>query len=148
MKDNEKFNLTTCLTPVSPSAKAVLDTLTEGLTDIEHHTKFDNGGACIMPVSVECIGEIEAGKLFSVAHYYTQNSDLMRDPEITFLKDGDANYYPLSYQQDNLAMYQEAVSLEYGEIGAVKLKTQKRIAQFCGTWMKNIKDQQLRDREE
>ena len=44
----------------------------------------------------------------SVAHYYTQNGDLMRDPEMVFEVGPDGAFHPVSYQQDNLGIYQEA----------------------------------------
>ena len=142
MTDQQTVHLKTILTPVCGTGIGVLDTLTEGLTSIEDHTIFENASA-FMPVSVECIGAVEYGKLYSVAHYYKQNGDLMRDPEIVFLKDCAAQYYPISYQQDGLGLYQEVVRFE-GDIINVQTKTQKSIARFCTTWMANIYEQQFR----
>lgn len=143
---NRKSNPNPLMTSVSKSAKHVLDRLTEGLTRLGAATKLDNAPGLFMALHVECIGQVTEGKLYSVAHYYEQNGDLMRDPDIVFLKDREANYYPVSYQQDGLGIYQEAVIFEAGAIKSVQSKTQRDIASFCTMWMNNIHDQQLRDR--
>jgi len=118
--------------PVNKRGCAVLDILTAGLDHIEDHRKIDNNGedSGIMAVHVECIGEIEGmGLLYSVAHYYKQCGDLMRDPEMTFIKMRDGKYY------------QESV--EFGHSNCqVRPKMQKDHAVFAGTWMQNIKQQQ------
>ena len=50
---------------------------------------------------LETIGENE----YSIAHYYTQNGDRMRDPEITFMLDDTQRcIYALSYTQDNMGI--------------------------------------------
>ena len=67
---------------VGKFAEQILKTLVEALKDVEDHKKVDNSGGAFMPVSVEFIGKCRLGDLFSVAHYYEQNGDLMRDPEM------------------------------------------------------------------
>jgi hypothetical protein len=56
-----------------------------------------------MAVIVEEVGGAEIGEiigtLYSVAHYYQQHDDLMRDPEMVFFKGPDGRYYPIMYQQ-------------------------------------------------
>jgi len=48
-----------------------------------------------MDLTIEKIAE---GKL-SVAHYFKQNGDMMRDPEVVFDVDGDG-WTPVTYRQD------------------------------------------------
>ena len=95
-------------------------------------------GGAIMPVSVECIG----ADLFSVAHYYEQNGDLMADPEMVFWRRGAA-FYPVHFQQDNLGIYRECLWFDdAGGPARVAPKEQRDQAAFAGTWMRNIRAQQ------
>jgi len=87
-----------------------------------------------MPLVVEKIGDNE----YSLAHYYEQNGDLMCDPEITI------RVYPsmkmveaLTYQQDNLGIYQEV----YPEPGKFYPHLKRELNSFLGMWLRNLKDQ-------
>ncbi|EMA49108.1 hypothetical protein C451_19513 [Halococcus thailandensis JCM 13552] len=42
----------------------------------------------------------------SVAHYYTQRGDLMRDPEIVFRIEENDSWTAVEYQQDDCGIYQ------------------------------------------
>ncbi len=79
---------------------------------------------------LEAIGSQE----YSIAHYYMQNGDCMRDPEITFMPDDtDQSIYALSYTQDNMGIYYET-----GD------RTEKQIEdlmKFFDQWLTNIKNQ-------
>lgn len=79
---------------------------------------------------LETIGENE----YSIAHYYTQNGDRMRDPEITFMVDDtEHSIYALSYTQDNMGIYYET-----GD------RTEEQIEELMGffnQWLTNIKQQ-------
>jgi len=126
---------------LSKPASAVMDQLTHGLR-LGDHTKIDNTGGTFMAVSVENIGRTDQGALFSVAHYYEQNGDLMRDPEMVFLK-RNGKYYPVTFQQDgSLGFYQEAIEIRGGKvIGYYPPVLQEQVS-FAQMWMKNIKEQQ------
>jgi hypothetical protein len=78
--------------------------------------------------------------LVSVAHYYVQNGDMMRDPEMTFEVDG-ANFWPVSFQQDSLGLYQEACFV--GESGAtlVRPRLLKDLQKFARSWNMNLRAQ-------
>jgi hypothetical protein len=80
--------------------------------------------------------------LYSVAHYYEQMGDLMKDPDMVFLKGADGNYYPIEFQQDNLGIYQCAVEWDSGAIKGYSPAMQKDMASFAGDWMRNIRFQQ------
>ena len=122
---------------------AVLDILTCGLNSVGSHRKFDKGeSSAIMAVNVECIGEIEGlGLLYSVAHYYEQFGDLMRDPDMVFIKLSNGRYYPTEYRQDGTGIHQASIEFE-GSVMMVRPKMQKDHAIFAGSWMRTIKQQQ------
>jgi len=77
------------LLKLSPQAEAVMDTPTAGMT-VSDHKKIDNAEGTIMALHVECIGKCNLGSIFSLAHYYEQHGDLMRDPEMLFIEAEDA----------------------------------------------------------
>ena len=121
-------------------ATAIFGKLTEGLTKIGDHRKISNATG-FMPVSVEIVGSAPAGKIVAVAHYYEQNRDLMADPDMTFVV-ADEGIFPLTYQQDNLGIYQEAGRFE-GSTLRVNPRLQSQLAKFANQWMRNIEDQQF-----
>ena len=126
---------------INQKAKAVMDRLTSGITEENSYTRIDNNKpeSGIMAVIVEWVGDCKLGDIFSIAHYYEQNSDLMSDPEMTFLKAQDGRYYPLSYKLDSLGVYREGVIWEDGEPSKINVREQRDEATFTGTWMENIK---------
>lgn len=74
------------------------------------------------------------GGEYSIAHYYTQNGDAMRDPEITFSVDVEnKSVTPLSYLQDAMDIYYETSGRSLAQI--------KDLEQFWCQWMKNIEMQ-------
>lgn len=129
--------------PLNEKATVVMNILTEGLNEPGDHKKIDNGGKSIMPVCIECIEETKHGKIFSVTHYYTQEGDLMSDPDMTFLQ-VSGHYIPMSYQQDGLGIFQRAVWFEgaQGEVVNFHPKMQEDLTSFANLWMRNIREQQ------
>lgn len=73
------------LRPVSQSAETVLEQLVEPLDEPGASRKVDNASGAFMCVCVERVEETQYGPVFSVAHYYEQNGDLVPDPDVTFL---------------------------------------------------------------
>jgi hypothetical protein len=122
-------------------AEAIFCKLTGNTQKVGDHHKWDNANGAFMAVCVEIIGKTGLGPLISVAHYYEQNSDWMKDPDVVFLLGADLHVYPISYQQDNLGLYQEAAVVEDGQ-WKVRPKLQADICRFCNQWMRNIKEQQ------
>jgi hypothetical protein len=51
-----------------------------------------------MPVCVERVEDTSHGPVFSIAHYYEQEGDIVPDPDVTLLRAADGEFYPLSYQ--------------------------------------------------
>ena len=130
---------------LNKQAKAVMDKLTEGLNGTAR--KIDNNKS-FMAVHVEEIATIEHspnGPVFSVAHYYKQNGDLMSDPDMTFLKGITGEWFPLSFQQDGgFPIYQEVIAETFddGRIKSYRPKLSADLTSFANTWMRNIKKQQ------
>jgi hypothetical protein len=101
--------------------------------------KIENEG--FMPLVIEWIGQGPNGSNFiSVAHYYEQNGDLMRDPEMVFLVACDI-WTPYSYQQDNLGLYQQAMDIEGNEVRRIYPKVSKDLRQFSAFWDRNLRSQ-------
>lgn len=55
------------------------------------------------------IEKIDDNRL-SVAHYYRQRGDLMRDPEIVFRIQEDGTWMPILYRNDGLGIHEHDVS--------------------------------------
>jgi len=125
---------------IGQSARAVLERLVGGLDDLGANSKIDNTNGEFMPVCVERVEETTHGSVFSVAHYYEQNGDLVADPDVTLLRAADGDFYPLSYQ--DARAYRRAVELEPdGEVRA-NPRQQADLARFVDGWMSNVKSQQ------
>ena len=72
--------------------------------------------------------EVTPEGFVSVAHYFTQNGDAMRDPEIVF---NPANWLAVEYTQDSLGIYQRVKEGYYSP----------SLEAFCKTWAHNLKEQ-------
>jgi len=138
---------------LNKTATSVMDRLTDGLVQPGDNKVFDAHGYSekwdggIMAVHVEHIGYAENQPdfpLFSVAHYYKQFGDMMRDPEMVFLRFPGNKYIPISYEQSGLGIYQTSVSFSSRDYSCVQFKSKMQAdqASFANTWMKNIREQQ------
>ncbi|EIE01477.1 DUF6908 domain-containing protein [Leptospira licerasiae] len=85
----------------------------------------------------------------SVAHYYEQNGDLMRDPEIVFEIEQKTDetgkneqiFHPVEYWQDGLPFLNgPVVWIEDGKI-LCKPNSITSIKSFAKTWDQNLKSQ-------
>lgn len=100
-----------------------------------------------MRLVIEGIGTSPDGRqLVSVAHYYYQNGDAMRDPEMVFLVDlemagiarGVDGWFPVSYQQDGIGSFAQ-VAIEWREGKMFKRpKLERDLKLFSRTWNRNI----------
>jgi len=127
---------------INQRAKKVMDVLTGYIDGANDHKKIDNTKGTFMPVYVEHVNNCKLGQIFSIAHYYEQNGDLMRDPDMEFIKGGDGEYYPISFWQDAPIIRDEPVTWKDGEMVGYNEKRQAALVTFANTWMKNIKVQQ------
>lgn len=106
----EPINLQDALMPTVEKiieAHGGMDWLKEG--PLSNYIRLENPP--YMRLVIEHIGPGPRGHdSLSVAHYYEQNGDAMRDPEIVF-EVTDDGWEPVSYLQDGLGVYREAVEL-------------------------------------
>jgi len=99
-----------------------------------------------MRLVIEHIGEGLRGlPAIAVAHYYEQNGDAMRDPEIVFEVNPDVwktgEWTPVSYRQDNLDIYHEAVYLIDTGKPMIRPKLLRHLKAFAREWDTNIERQ-------
>lgn len=113
----------------------------DGLNKPGEGKKINNAEDIFMPVHIDYLWQNEHGKHYALAHYYTQNGDLMSDPEITFLVTDEA-IFPMSFRQDGLGIHQIALIADDGEAIRINIRLQSDLARFANQWMKNIKEQQ------
>jgi hypothetical protein len=125
------------LSVLSRAAATVLDHLTDGL-GVGDSRKFDRGVG-YMAVHVECLLPTGIGPLFSVAHFYLANGDMVPDPDVVFVRSADG-WAPVSFQ--NAIAYRVAVHLHEDGTVEVHEREQRDLVSFCNMWMKNIREQQ------
>lgn len=150
------------MTQVSKTAKTIMAAILARLQESGGNSiRIDVNGkdSGIMPLSVELVqtnvkSGYGIGNLYSFAHYYEQNGDLMRDPEIVYLvidhRGGDAGdmdrlvIFPQMWQQDGIiGGYRELITIDSeNRVGMYRPIPQRDAAQFTTLWMKNIKWQQ------
>lgn len=101
------------------------------------------------PLVIEFIGTGPRGMpLLSVAHYFEQNGDLMRDPDMTFElpvhpETGLQNFgwHPISFRQDSSGTYQEAVVQNDAGQTLIRPRLVRDLKSFASLWDRNIKEQ-------
>jgi len=122
---------------VPRAAAAVLDELTNRL-GVGQSRKLDRSTA-FMAVHVECLQQTGLGPLYSIAHYYEQNGDLVPDPDVTLARTADG-WSPVNFQ--NSLAYRVAV--HFHEDGTVEVdeREQRDLCDFVETWAANIHEQQ------
>jgi Domain of unknown function (DUF6908) len=104
----------------------------------EHPIRLEVAG--FMPLCVECLGTGPRGlPLVSVTHYFEQNGDLLSDPDTAFEVDGEC-WLPVSYQQDSVALYQEAVTLT-GDGVVIDRRLEQELRAFAAAWDRNLLEQ-------
>lgn len=74
---------------LSKRSEVIFHKLTEGMVKVGDHQQWNNANGTFMAACVEIIGRTAVGPLVSIAHYFTQNGDAMRDPDIVFWVDAD-----------------------------------------------------------
>jgi transcription antitermination factor NusG len=136
--DQDVSSLISSLKPLSLSAEKIFGKLIVGIGK-GGSRKIDTTNGTYMPVHVEWLYD----NVYSIAHYWEQNGDLMSDPRMEFMVVGD-KVYPVYFRQDGNPARENEI-LEYDEKGNLKIRNirvQKDIARFANTWMQNIKEQQ------
>lgn len=106
------------------------------------HFKFTSGG--YMPLSIENLEytDYDGHPVYGMMHYYIQNGDLMRDPDMTFsVNDETGTVCPLTYQLDGMGVYQEV--FRRGDDGRILYAPRMLtdLDAFLMAWSKNIIEQ-------
>ena len=130
--------MTLPIATVSTHAAAVLDELTAALNVGESRTI--DCGTGFMAVHVECLRQTPHGAVFSVAHYFNANGDLVADPDLELLRRSDRSWAPLSFQ-DSLAHRVVARLRDDGTV-EVDARGQRELVRFANHWMRNVAAQQ------
>lgn len=137
---------------INHQATRIFCALLEKLGTNEHCKLITEG---FMPLVIEQIAEdiqtpFGTAKLVSLAHYYEQNGDPMRDPEMVFIvadkRQEKREYekiliFPQMFQQDNLSVYEESICIEDGKTTTFKPHWYKGHLQFANQWLLNIREQ-------
>ncbi|MEA1974057.1 MAG: hypothetical protein U9N10_00715, partial [Bacillota bacterium] len=72
----------------------------------------------------------------SIMHYYIQNGDLMRDPDVEIIIDDEnKSIKPVTFRQDNMGVFQDI------ETAKNKEKLGKELSEFLNMWLSNIENQ-------
>ena len=104
------------------------------------YAKIGKPDSCYMPVSVEKLAHIPTfDEHIVVSHTYEEQGDLMRDPEMEFVSK-DGMFYPITYRQDDLGIYQEVLTFSDidGRPIRYKARLMSALSEFANQWMLNI----------
>ena len=105
----------------------------------EKHFKF-TAGEGYMPLSIENLEYTDAHghPVYGMMHYYIQNGDLVRDPDMTFsVNDAAGTICPLTFQQDAICLYQQVFRRENGRL-LFCAGLLHDLDRFLNDWSKNI----------
>jgi hypothetical protein len=133
--------------PLTKSAESVFRAAIARIPANHSAVQIGEKDGCFMPLHVERIGsDIYQGQripLISFAHYYTQNGDLMRDPDVVMQDHGAGLLCPVTFRQDGIGVDQDAREFDDdGNVIGFNALLQNGLAQFCDTWARNLQAQQ------
>ncbi len=105
--------------------------------------KMDNSDGTYLPVFISLNYEDSDSKIFVVGHYYSEEGEIMAEPEMHFLYDERAgSFFPIYYRQDSLDVEQNSIIIVDGLILKVNMALQVDHTDFANLWLLNIKNQQ------
>jgi len=79
----------------------------------------------------------------SIAHYFEQNGDAMRDPEITFRF---PDWTPTTITQDPVGRYSEVFFLTENGVQKYRPRLLRELRSFASMWSKNLNNQHFATR--
>lgn len=132
--------MTFLIKPVPKPAAKTLDVLVAGLAEPGDSRKFDNAPGAFMAAHVELIATTYHGKIYSIAHYFEQNGDLVPDPEMELLHVEGQGWYPLSITMQ--FGRNECIELVDGGEHKVSRSRLREQTEFLVLWLENIRQQQ------
>jgi len=100
------------------------------------HLKIQDARKNYMPLCIERIALDKVG----VMHFYIQEGDVMRDPDIVFWTPKAGGWYPLEFQLDRAALYVEIGTVE-NNILRYKPRPYNETVSFANFWASNLRDQ-------
>jgi len=106
--------------------------------------KSDYSG--IMNLCISKQSTVSKGQIFRLAHYYTQNNDIMSDPEYDILITPYGKIFPITYGLSSLGIYQEVVEFGYNDDGewdilTIKPKIYREFKDGITDWCYNLIEQ-------
>ena len=105
--------------------------------------KMDNSDGACKPVFISFNYEDSDSKIFVVGHYYSEEGEIMADPEMHFLYDVRVgSFFPIYYRHDSLDVEQSSVIIVDGLILKVNQALQVDHTDFANNWLRNIRYQQ------
>lgn len=105
------------------------------------YSKFTSGGFEDLVIENVWIKDYAGRPVYSIAHYYIQNGDMMRDPEMTVAIDKECGrVIPVSYRQDCFGTYQEVFKMSGGKTYYHE-RLLRELDDFLWMWLKNVSDQ-------
>jgi len=121
-------------------------TIREILKKAGLESAFDKSGEFHLKVENKSYLELvieRHGQRVSVAHYFEQNGDAMRDPEIEFIL---PHWLPAWIQQDPVGIFTVAIS--FGDDGKPRIHKGMLadLTSFAAKWARNIKAQKFAER--
>lgn len=125
---------------INKTAQKTFDKIVALIPADEVSTKIDNSDGTFMALSVERLGENHLGKVYSLAHYYSSNGDLVCDPDMTFVVGFDGRAYPMSFEMGGMR-HERSIDVD-GEAVRWNKRLQAQHATFAGKWLRNIRNQQ------
>ena len=95
-----------------------------------------------MRLVIEYIGTGPRGlPLLSIAHYFEQNGDQMRDPDLVCEVDAAGGFHPVSFRQDSTGTYNEAVFQDEQGKTMCRPGIVKDLKAFARVWNRNLSEQ-------
>lgn len=123
---------------LNKNATGVLNRLVEDLPeDLGSSIEINNAEGTFMAVHVSRLTEDRV----AVAHYGTQQGDVMRDPEMEFVKIY-GKWHPASIRQDYAGRFGECLSRAPDGGYMVNSRLARELCQFADYWFNNIRRQQ------
>jgi hypothetical protein len=126
---------------LEPNALKIFTHLLNIARQQDNYAKLDNQSG-FMPLYVEKIWTIKVGEVWSLAHYGKQNGDAMADPMMDFLVYPSGFAYPISFRNDYVGIYTEAVILNNSSPVSYCFKQYRELRSFAHLWLNNIREQQ------
>lgn len=128
------------LRPVSRRAAAIFESIILKFPEGSDSVKLDHAPGTFMALHASRVARNQHGVIFSFAHHYEQNGDLVGDPIVDVLRSPDGTWYPLSFE--NVFGHRPYVQFRDDGTVGVDRRQQRDLASFCNMWARNIAEQQ------